>query len=62
MHKSVNYFKDNVKQMACLVSQQRFNGSLAVRSFAAPNVPRCYMVLIIKAVYKEEEIFFSYSV
>jgi len=39
MHKSVNYFNDNVKQMSCLVSQQRFNGGLPVRSFTATKCP-----------------------
>lgn len=37
---SVNYFKDNETQMSPLVSQQRFNVSLAVRSFTASKCPQ----------------------
>lgn len=40
MQKSVNYFKDNETQMCPLVPQQRFNGSLAVRSFTASKCPQ----------------------
>lgn len=59
MHKSVNYLKNNAKQMSFFfVSQQRFKSSLVVIS--STKCPKMlYIALIIKAIYKGV-ILFSY--